>query len=151
MNMSRPFRETLAMIVEVLTVATDPWWVIGSAAVVLHGRHIRHVRDVDLLMSPTDADALLRHVGELPRQGVPNDRFRSQVFGTWRGPPLPVEVMGGLEVANATGWRAVSLSSAQRVTVDGNILYVPSVEELVGLLHLFGRKKDLERAALLQS
>ena len=38
--------------------ARDHWWIIGSAAVVLHGVDTS-VADVDLLLSPADAERLL--------------------------------------------------------------------------------------------
>ena len=151
MNIPAPIAETLGMIAEVASVATDQWWVIGSTAVVLHGRRVPHVGDVDVLMSARDADALLTHVGEFPLVGHSNERFLSQIFGTWTRPPLPVEVMGGLGIATPSGWRDVSLSTHQPITLDGGTIYVPSADELVRLLHSFGRAKDLERADLLQS
>jgi hypothetical protein len=61
-----PLAETLAMIGQAAGVAADPWWIIGSAAVVLHGGAVPDVKDVDLMMSGRDAEALIRRVsGEL--------------------------------------------------------------------------------------
>lgn len=148
--MTHPLADTLAMVSEAASGAKDPWWLIGSAAVVLHGRDLGHVKDVDLMMSAADADAILKRVGERPRDGKPNDRFRSLVFGVWSAPPIPVEVMGGFSVATPEGWRDVSLVTRETVTVVGRPVYVPSAEELIRLLHSFGRPKDLERADLLQ-
>jgi hypothetical protein len=150
MTMTPALADTLGMISEAASGARDPWWIIGSAAVVLHGRTIARVKDVDLMMSAADAEAFLKRVGEAPRNGKPNDRFRSLVFGVWSGPPIPVEVMGGFSVATADGWRDVSLVTREAVTVAGRTIYVPSAEELVRLLRSFGRAKDLERASLLE-
>jgi len=72
------------------------------------------------------------------------------VFGLWREPPIPVEVMGGFSVANDGGWREVALATREPVTVAGARVYVPAAEELVRLLHAFGRAKDLDRARLLE-
>jgi len=150
MTMTPALADTLAMVSEAASGARDPWWIIGSAAVVLHGRSIAHVKDVDLMMSAADAEVFLRRVGESPRNGKPNDRFRSLVFGVWSAPPLPVEVMGGFSIATPDGWRDVSLATREIVTVGGRPLCVPSAEELIRLLRSFGRTKDLERADLLQ-
>ena len=150
MAMTSALADTLAMISEAASGSTDPWWIIGSAAVVLHGRSLAHVKDVDLMMSAADAEVFLRRVGEEPRNGKPNDRFRSQIFGVWAGPPIPVEVMGGFSIATPDGWQEVSLVKRETVTVQGQPVYIPSAEELVRLLLSFGRAKDLERADLLQ-
>jgi hypothetical protein len=143
--------DTLARIGEAAAGAGDPWWIIGSAAVVLHGRAVAHVKDVDLMMSARDADALVRRVGGDFRETGASDRFRSQVFGIWSEPPVSVEIFGGFSVRTDERWRELSLTTRQPVTVAGTCLYVPSAEELVRVLHLFGRPKDLERARLLLS
>jgi len=141
--------ETLIMLAGAAQGAEDPWWVIGSAAVVLHGRDVPDVKDVDLMMSARDAEAFLCRVGG-ERGGVePSERFRSPVFGVWKQPPIPVEAFGGFTLATDGAWREVSFSTRERVTVGGAQLYVPSAEELIRLLHSFGRAKDLERASLL--
>lgn len=138
------------MVANAAADARDPWWIIGSAAVVLHGGDLPHVRDVDLLMSARDAEAFLRRARVEGRRGTGDDRFRSQVFGTWTRPPLPVEAFGGFEVAVGGEWRQVALSSRKAVTVGGARIYLPSAEELVRLLRSFGRPKDLERAKILE-
>jgi hypothetical protein len=141
--------ETLIMLAQAAQGAKDPWWVIGSAAVALHGRDVSDVKDVDLMMSARDAEAFLNRVGG-ERGGVePSERFRSAVFGVWKEPPVPVEAFGGFALAMDGAWREVSFSTRERVTVGGAQLYVPSAKELIRLLHLFGRAKDLERAGLL--
>lgn len=150
MTMTPALADTLGMISEAASGARDPWWIIGSAAVVLHGRTLSHVKDVDLTMSASDAETFLKRVGESPRIGKPNDHFQSLVFGVWSVPPIPVEVMGGFSVATPDGWRDVSLATREAVTVAGRTVYVPSADELVRLLRSFGRPKDLDRAALLQ-
>lgn len=151
MPMTAKLAQTLAMVAEAASCAREAWWIIGSAAVALHGRPLADVKDVDLLMSATDAEAFLRCVGEPISGGEPNKRFRSLVFGIWNKPPLPVEVMGGFSVASARGWRSVSLHTREAVSVGGMHVYVPSARELAQLLHLFGRAKDLDRAALMRS
>jgi hypothetical protein len=147
--MTPALAETLALVAEAAADAADDWWIIGSAAIVLHGRKVPHVKDVDLLMSAADAETFLKRTGVPVRAGQADDRFRSLVFGLWSRPPIPVEVMGGFSVAGDGGWREVMLSTREPVSVAGACVYVPSAEELVKLLHLFGRAKDFERARLL--
>ena len=150
MTMTRALAETFAMVAEAASGASSPWWIIGSAAVVLHGCCVPHVRDVDLLMSAADAEQLLRRVGGRLRPTDTDPRFRSRVFGNWDA-PVPVEVFGGFALATPQGWRDVFLSTRKPVTIAGRKLFVPSADELVPLLHSFGRAKDLERARILES
>lgn len=148
--MTDALAETLAMVAAAAAMAKDDWWIIGSAAVALHGSEAGPIRDVDLLMSAPDAEALLRRVGETPGRGVPNERFSSEVFGTWTEPPIPLEVMGGLRVSDGGKWSEVALTTREKVTVGGGHLFVASASELAELLESFGRPKDLERARLLR-
>jgi len=129
--------------------ASDDWWIIGSAAVALHGAEVHAVRDVDLLMSADDAERFLRRVGGQPRAGKPSTQFRSDVFGTWVGPPRPIEVMGGFSLATAGGWCPVLPKTREAKIVGDCVLFVPSIAELKAMLLSFGRPKDLERARLL--
>ena len=147
--MTPALAETLQMVAAAAHSAADPWWIIGSAAVVLHGGVVGRVKDVDLMMSARDAEGLLRRAGVEPRRGTGDERFRSMVFGTWSKPPIPVEAFGGFELCAGGVWRAVALDTREAVTVGGAQVFVPSREELVRLLQSFGRAKDLERARLL--
>lgn len=138
------------MAADLAAEASEPWWIIGSAAVALHGAPVPKVRDVDLMMGQNDARRFLASVGVAPEPASAHPQFRSVVFGTWRDPPLPVEVFGDFSLATAHGWRPVRLHSHERLTVAGRTLFVPSARELEALLLSFGRGKDLERASLLR-
>ena len=48
--------ETLGMLAQAAARAAEPWWIIGSTAVALHGGAVARVKDVDLMMSPGDAE-----------------------------------------------------------------------------------------------
>lgn len=137
------------MTADALAAARDPWWVIGSAAVALHGADVLVASDVDLLMSETDAAKLLEALGEPLRHREPNSLFRSTVIGCWTGPPLTVEIMGGFEVAADNGWELVWPQTRHPVEVRGRTLFIPSAAELKAMLIKFGRPKDLARARLL--
>jgi len=151
MAFAQGLAETLAMIAQAAAAADDEWWIIGSAAVALHRHALRRIKDVDLLMTARDAEALLGRVGLRPERPQPSARFRSAVFGTWQAPSVPVEVMGGLELATADGWRAVAPATRQAVTIAEGRVYVPGASELESLLREFGRPKDLDRIRLLRS
>lgn len=149
MAMSGELQQTLAIVSAVAEEATDPWWVIGSAAVALLGVEVGGVQDVDLLMSVGDAERTLQRLGLRPINKEPSPRFRSAVLGAWQAPPLPVEILGGFSLSTSEGWRPVVPTTRQRVTIQGFALFVPSATELRQILISFGREKDLERARLL--
>lgn len=128
--------------------ATHPWWVIGSAAVVLHGA-ATPVGDIDLLLDEADATPLAMRLDLAARPGVPDATFRSSVFFRWTGAALPVEFMAGLTVQERGAWRPVALKTCEWVPIGAETIAVPARDELRTLLRRFGRAKDLARAALL--
>ena len=140
---------SLLMAAENAADALDPWWIIGSTAVALHGGEVGPVKDVDLMMSARDAQNFLEKARVAATGVVPSDRFRSQIFGTWNGPPIPVEVFGGFEVFTGGEWRPVFFATRQTVNLSAAALFVPSRAELIDLLRTFGRPKDLQRAELI--
>jgi hypothetical protein len=146
--MDAKLRETLLAAAESLAAARDSWWIIASAAAVLHGADIS-VADVDLLVSRRDGEALLG--GLTPTEPPnPSDRFRSDLFGRWTAPPLPVDIMAGFHVLAPDGWRPVQPVTRIAIPLGDVTLYTPSIPELIEHCHLFGRPKDVARAAILQ-
>ncbi len=144
-------RKTLVMVAEAMRDARDPWWVIASAAVALQGVTPIEVGDVDVVMSVGDARRLMDTLGITPIEDGASSLFRSTLFGQWETPPLVVEIMAGFHVETAAGWTEVLPRTRMPVLVEGSVVYVPEREELAGMLGLFGRPKDLERARLLTS
>lgn len=149
MAMTAALVETLSMLAQAVQDAEDDWWIIGSAAVVLHGGQVPHLKDVDLMMSARDAEAILRRVGGQRGGAEKSERFQSDIFGVWSEPPVPIEIFGGFRLAAGGAWREVSFATREPVAVGNARVFVPSAAELVRLLHSFGRAKDLERAACL--
>lgn len=144
-------RQSLVMTAEASAQACDPWWIIGSAAVTLHGAHVADIKDVDVLMTRSDVERVLGKLGLGSRPPSSNTMFRSSAFGTWTAPPLPVEFMGDLKLATRAGWCPVRPKTREAVIVDGHQLFVPAVGELIALLRSFGRPKDLVRLRLLET
>jgi hypothetical protein len=150
---------TLAEVSRVASRVQDPWWVIGSAAIALLGVNIE-VLDVDLLLSERDARMLLADwaspVG--PPEGGPHaatategqDRFRS-IFGGHSYTPIPIEIMGALEVNVEGQWFPVAPNTRQQVDLPGGTIYVPDAADQLALLLMFRRTKDLVRAEMLIS
>ncbi len=140
---------SIASVIEVMEPTQDPWWVIGSAAVALHGDDPGEVADIDVIVSRRDLDALYER---LPLSNTPDmtkSMFRSERFGLWSEPDVPVEFMAGLEIQVGGNWLPVEPRTRQAVSLGEHAAFVPEREELVAILHQFGRPKDLARAATL--
>ena len=143
------WRGALRDAAEALAPASDPWWIIGSAAVALHGADAGTIADIDVIVSQRDLEALYEHLPLTNTPDATKDFFRSQLFGLWREPALPVEFMAGLEVRIDDVWHNVEPCTRQAIELGENPLFVPEREELVAILRRFGREKDLRRAAAL--
>jgi len=53
----------------IMDAACDPWWIIASGAVALHGADTGQVADVDVLLSVTDATRILPAIDIEPQLG----------------------------------------------------------------------------------
>lgn len=131
-------------------LARDPWWLIGSAAMALHGAGPLHIADIDLLTSVADAHRLLQARGVSPETGTASGRFRSEVHASWPAPPLQVDLMARFHVRSASGWREVLPSARVAVNTPSGVFYVPALSDLIEMCRLFDRPKDHERRRLLE-
>lgn len=145
---------TLAIALPVMAQAfRDPWWVIGSAAMRLGGISRLEPADVDLLCSAGDAEHLIAAWQEhVDTDYTPHgdDRFHS-CFARFRHLPMPLEVMGDLQVRVGSDWQPVHVEASQQVRCDGHTVTIPTWQEQMRILHLFGRDKDLAKADLISS
>lgn len=145
MTVSPPLLATLRVIGTVMEQARDPWWIIASAAVALHGVDAGRVADVDVLLSVTDAKRVLPALGIEPQQGSAHPAFRSSIFGTWTAAALPVEFMADFQRWSGAAWVPVQPATRHAVKVDTVNVFIPDRPELQAMLAAFGRPKDLER------
>lgn len=141
---------TLDVIARASRAARDPWWLIGSAAMALHGAEVE-VGDVDVLTSIGDVEAFRLALDGAQIPSRPSDRFRSRLFIEAVGAPLKIEIMAGFEVLQAGVWRPVAPTTRQAITWKRHDVFVPDLAELADLCRLFGRPKDLERATTLDA
>ena len=140
---------SLAQLAQVMRDTRDDWWVIGSAAVALHGGDPGEIADIDVIVSRRDLDVLYERLSLADTPDAGKAMFRSQRFGLWSEPALPVEFMAGLQVLRGGQWLSVQVQSRARVHCGDVHVFVPERAELVAILELFGRDKDLRRAATL--
>lgn len=129
----------------------DPWWIIGSAAMTLAGVAGIMPQDIDVLRSRQDAlrlrEAWSDHVDTAYRP-ADETRFRS-AFTRFVHLPMPVEVMGGLELMTEAGWQPVRVHDDMRIDIAGVAVRIPTRQEQRRILLAFGRGKDLAKAARL--
>jgi hypothetical protein len=150
-ELGRDVEATLARLTEAMAEARDDWWLIGSAAVALHGADPGRIADLDVLLSEADARRILPVLGLPAEEGRPDDRFASQVFASWHGAPLVAEFMAGLSQWIDGEWQPVMPRSRVEVAGEGWRVFVPDRSELAAILRSFGRPKDLRRLAALEA
>jgi hypothetical protein len=143
--------KALAAVAAVMAAARDDWWIIGSAAVALHGGTPITVADIDVLTSRDEALRLAGLWGATPDPPGDHSLFRSAVHFEHELAGATVDVMAELDVRGPAGWALLQPKTRVAVAVGDATLYVPGRDELIEILHMFGRPKDLERAALLRT
>ena len=132
-------RSLLQHIAPDLDAFAAPWALIGSGALVLLGVPLDDAADLDVV-SGVDGAKRLRAAWagwlDAAELKAPDGPFRSQDFTRYLTPWGPVEVMGGLRVRG----RALDVKGP-----------IPSAQEQLRILRLFGRPKDLDKAARLEA
>lgn len=134
---------TLKGVAEALQGTHHDWWLFGGAAVALHGLE---VEILDVVMSESDLRRVIGGLGIAPNDPGSSDRIRSDLWARWTALPLGVDLTAGLQVRIDGDWVRIVPRGRETVMVGGRPLYVPSRQELIAILRLFGRPKDLARA-----
>ena len=142
---------TLGQLLEAAAGLRDPWWVFGGAAMHLAGLDDLPVQDVDVMATPDDALRLIEALGGRPGDDPGEGRFRSRVFGQILATPIPIDVMGDMEVRSGAGWTRVRFQTRVPVATGAGVIHIPSVPEQIDVCRLFGRPKDLQRAERLET
>jgi hypothetical protein len=140
---------TLEVLQPALAAAQHPWWILGSAAVALHGAALDEIRDVDILLDPRDCFAVFERLGIAVKAGQGDGQFRSDVFQRWDQASLPVELFAGFRLLEQGAWQELLPQSRMAVQAGAVTVYIPERGELVAMLRRFGRPKDLLRIAAL--
>lgn len=146
MTISPNLATSLAAIGTIMDGANTPWWIIGSAAVALHGVDPGSVGDVDVLLDVADALRILPSIGIKLCGGSAHASFRSTIFGRCTTTALPVEFMADFHRYSGMAWVPVRPTTRQAMEVDGTMIFIPERAELESMLAEFGRPKDIERA-----
>jgi hypothetical protein len=141
----------LVALADFMADADKPWWIIGSAALVLSGVQRVEPDDIDIVCDGETLFQLLEGSGVKIQPPLPHRQFRSIPYQRILVPNgTPIELMGNLEVHDGTAFRTLCISSREAVRAAGKTFYVPSIAEQIAIFRLFGRSKDLAKAALLE-
>jgi hypothetical protein len=139
---------TLDALAPASSMFRDPWWIIGSCALHLSGMPGIVPHDLDLLTSTRDADALVQSLADqIDEDYHPADRRFDSRFASFPTLPMPVEVMGDLRTQVDSVWQAITIGSSLTLQLGGHDVKIPTLPEQLRLLELFGRDKDLAKAA----
>lgn len=144
-------RKSIAFLSDDLSKLQDPFYIIGSSALVLAGIPLEITEDIDLLTSTQDADLLKNHwqankVGEYTPKD--SDKFRSN-FGRFQWDSILVEVMGELEVFHKGMWQKLQIDEYFEVSINQLSIRIPTLKEQEKIFRLFGRAKDLAKADII--
>ena len=147
--MSPELVRSAELIARVMPAGSD-WWIIGSAALALGGIDVTP-GDIDVFAASDVIETARRTLGVAARPSS-SELFRSSPYFQVRPEGgLEIDFMGALEVRSASEWIGLHIESRISVTIGSATLFVPSLEEQVAILRLFGRPKDLARAALISA
>jgi hypothetical protein len=133
-----------------LQSARDPWWVIGSAALALCGLAPERVKDVDLIVSPADAERLMRRHGLDNFADGGSAQFRSELLLRPDFGAVPVEILASFHIRHGADWQPVCPQTRVEIPLAGLALFVPSRGELAAIFRRCGRPSDLVHAGMLE-
>lgn len=155
----------LLRVFRALESAGSRYLVVGGVAVVLHG-YPRFTADLDLVLALEQDNArrslaALEGLGFRPRAPVPMLAFADAptreawvvdkgllVFSLWN-PDMPLTEVD-LFVREPFPFEA-AFARAIRIELDGSVVFVASIDDLIELKRAAGRPKDLEDIRALQT
>ncbi len=145
-----PFERSLATLIAAAPEGCDDWWLIGSAAAHLSGIDLEP-QDVDVFGGRATIERFLANLGVVTQAGSQSDRFRSTPFQSLSVENgLPLEFMGDLHVRDGDEWHPLRLTTRVSVNTPYGRVYMPSLAEQKAVFELFGRPKDLAKAAMIR-
>ena len=136
-----------------LDALTEPWLVIGSAAMILAGADWPDCADLDILTTAAGAarlEAAWADRREADYAPDPEAPFSSR-FSRYDFAPGAVEVMGDLEVLTPDGWTRLEPGAPAAHAFGGRTWPAPDLPGQMKILRMFGRPKDLAKAAYLEA
>lgn len=146
-------KKSLELAVPGLKMLKDDFYIIGGSAMVLLGIDIGFTKDIDILTSHRDAETLKQCWADwLDADSVlsKSTLFRSG-YARFLFPAMDVEALGELEICKGGIWYPVTVNEYTTVEVGGLNIRIPTLNDMVRILYLFGRDKDLSRIKLIEN
>lgn len=144
-------KAALKMLAGVMTEAHQPWWMIGPAAVWLHGGDAGKFTRFEVIVSPGDARRLAEIRGLTLERGPATPLKRSrQSFALPLG-GIEARIMYGAEQHAAGRWVSILPTTRKAFDLgDGRMVYTPERDEMIAILKQTGRARDVARAESLE-
>jgi hypothetical protein len=143
------FYDTLERAAACLNQAGVCWMVFGGAAMVLHGHFETNTKDIDIIVTDSDASMLSERFSWRNYSDSRSRRFRSDYLLRPDFGPIPVEIMGGFCILAKAGWTAIQPGETQQKPIGSQVAHLPSKDRLAEIFRLCGRQKDIIRADIL--
>jgi len=138
----------LIELAKLMAGTSEPWWIIGSTAMVLAGVEGVTPDDIDVV---ADAKLLQRLLGVIESEPKPHAKFRSNPYTRIKViGGLDIEFQGDLALWENSVWTPLTFASRIEIRVKDSFVYVPSVSEQLQIFRRFGRLKDLAKASVLE-
>jgi len=130
----------------------DDFYIIGASALILSGIEIENTSDIDILVTERDAVWLRKEWENKSINFIPSNSvlFRSN-YSRYEFPDMDIEIIGSLKVNKEGIWKPLVIKDFIIFETDEFQVKIPTIEEQVRILILFGRKKDLDRLDLIHN
>jgi hypothetical protein len=141
----------LVRLAELMAGASEPWWIIGSTAMVLAGVVGVMPDDIDVVADGKMLQRILQDANINVVEPLPHAKFRSMPYSRIKVVGgADIEFQGDLDLRENGQWQRLLIASRVQISVGEAVVFVPSLDEQLRILRRFGREKDLAKAALLE-
>ncbi|MEM7703002.1 MAG: hypothetical protein AAF251_13770 [Pseudomonadota bacterium] len=146
-------RDVYATIPRVLSDAQDFWWIIGGVAANLHGCIPEPLKEVEVLVSARDFEALSERLPIAVRRDARHVALHAEAIGEWSEPEMSVVFLTGLSLGE--GEEKEEYAPKTRVMSHRysreNPLYVPERQELMRMLSRTRQWLDWARVEIMRA
>ncbi|PIP00955.1 hypothetical protein [Pleomorphomonas carboxyditropha] len=143
--------ETLAFLHRLAKRAGVAPLLFGTAVLELRGIGDFRAGDLDVIVDADEARRLAAAAGVDPGGESGNDTFRSLVHLHLDGAPLVIDVMAGMSIRTAGGWRLYEVEETAEIDVGGRRFRAASLADLGRFYRLAARAKDDAKIAALDA
>jgi hypothetical protein len=142
----------LLRLAELMKGESEPWWIIGSTAMVLSGIDYIEPDDIDVVADGAMLRRILSNAGVVEITPKPHEQFQSMPYTRMKvegGTDL--EFQGNLALFENGVWTRLTFASRIQVSLGNVAFYIPRLDEQLQIFRRFGRAKDLRKADIIES